>query len=222
MTTASPPCWRVSLSFSSSTAPTSGDRRRGRSAWRPLLIAAVVVAVIAGAVLAIAPARRAVSGWFGAGRIHVELDRTAVPAGLPAFTDAAERIEPSAAAPLLGRPMPPVAGSSLGTPSDWWTVPEGGVLVSWPDGDTSFWVVVVEGDGGDMLKKVGDRENVVSELPGLGDGGLAVSGEHVLQTPHRRVRATSVVVWTDGDLMMRLDGNRPIAELIAIAAQLAR
>jgi hypothetical protein len=201
------------------------DERRpaaGPSLWRPLLIAAAVVAVIAGAVLAIAPARRAVGGWFGAGRIHVELDRTAVPAGLPAFTDAAERIEPSAAARLLGRPMPPVAGSALGTPSDWWTVPEGGVLVSWPDGDTSFWVVVVEGDGGDMLKKVGDRENVVSELPGLGDGGLAVSGEHVLQTPHRRVRATSVVVWTDGDLMMRLDGNRPIAELIAIAAQLAR
>jgi hypothetical protein len=29
-------------------------------------------------------------------------------------------------------------------------------------------------------------------------------------------------VWTEGDLMMRLDGTRPIGELIAIAAQLAR
>jgi hypothetical protein len=201
----------------------AGARRpvAGRSPWRPLLVAAAVVAVVAGAMLAIAPARHAVGRWLGAGRIHVEFDRTAVPAGLPAFTDAAERIEPDDAARVLGRAMPPVAGSALGAPSDWWTVPEGGVLVGWPDGDTSFWVVEVGGDGGDMLKKVGDRDNVVSELPSLGDGGLALSGDHVLQTPHRRVRATSVVVWTDGDLMMRLDGTRPIAELIAIATQLA-
>src|SRR5262245_34389604 len=193
----------------------------GRSTWRPLLAAAVVIAVIAGAVLAIAPARRAVGGWLGVGRIHVEFDRTAVPAGLPAFTDAAERIEPSAAARVLGRPMPPVAGSSLGAPSEVWTVPEGGVLVSWPDGDTSFWIVAAGGDAGDMLKKISSRDNVISELPGLGDGGLAVSGDHVLETPDRRVRATSVVAWTEGGLMMRLDGTRPTAELIGIAMQLA-
>jgi hypothetical protein len=202
----------------------SGQRQAtaGRAVWRPLLIAAAVIAVIAGAVLAIAPARRAVGGWFGAGRIDVEFDRTAAPAGLPAFTDAAERIEPDTAARLLGRPMPPVDRSSLGAPNGWWTVPEGGVVVGWPGGDTSLWVVSVEGDGGDLVKKVATGSNVVSELPNLGDGGIAVSGDHVLQTPHRRVRATSVVVWTDGDLMLRLDGTRPPAELIAIATQLAR
>jgi hypothetical protein len=193
-----------------------------RSPWRPLLVAAALVAMVAGAVLAIAPARRAVGEWFGVGRIHVELDRAAEPAGLPAFTDAAERIDPTAADRALGRPMPTVTGTSLGAPRDWSTVPEGGVLVGWPDGDTTLWVVVVEGDAGDMLKKVGSRDNVITELPDLGDGGLALSGEHVLQTPHRRVGATSVVVWTRGDLMMRLDGTRPTAELIAIATELAR
>jgi hypothetical protein len=191
-----------------------------RVQWRPLLAAAAVLAVIAGAVLAIAPARRAVGGWFGAGRVEVEFDRTAVPAGLPAFDDDAERIEPAAASGQLGRPMPDVAGSSLGGPSDWWTVPEGGVLVSWPDGDITLWVAVT-GDGGEVVKKVADDGTVVAELRALGDGGLAVEGEHVLQTPHRRVAATSVVAWSDGDLTWRLDGAREIDELVAIAEQLA-
>jgi hypothetical protein len=192
----------------------------GRAPWRPLLVAAAVLAVIAGAVLAIAPARRAVGGWFGAGRIEVEFDRSAVPAGLPAFTDAAERIDPADADGVLGRPMPAVAGTSLGGPSDWWTVPEGGVLVSWPDGDVTLWVTV-DGDGGDAVKKVAAGRNVVTELPDLGDGGLAVEGEHVLQTPHRRVAATSVVAWSDGGLTLRLDGARDTDELIAVAEQLA-
>jgi hypothetical protein len=191
-----------------------------RPPWRPLLVAAVVVAVVVGTVLAIAPARRAVGGWFGAGRIDVEFDRTADPAGLPAFTDAVERIEPADADDLLGRPMPPVDGSSLGAPSGWWTVPEGGVLVGWPDGDTSLWVVVTNGDG-DMVKKVAAGNEVVAELPALGDGGLAVIGDHLLETPHRRVRADAVVAWADGDLTYRLEGTRPIDELIAIAEQLA-
>ena len=47
------------------------------------------------------------------------------------------------------------------------------MLVSWPDGDTSLWVVRVEGDGGDLVKKVAAGENVVSELPTLGDGGMS-------------------------------------------------
>ena len=89
----------------------SGTRRRWR---RPLLAAAVAVAVIAGAVLAIAPARRAVSGWFGAGRIEVEIDRTADPTGLPSFTDPAERIDPAAAGDVLGQAMPSVDRSALG------------------------------------------------------------------------------------------------------------
>jgi hypothetical protein len=203
------------------TEPSGGRHEAaGGAVWRPLLIAAAVIAVLAGAVLAIAPARRAVGGWFGAGRIHVEFDRTAVPAGLPAFTDAAERIAPDAATRLLGRPMPPTAGSSLGAPSEWWTVPEGGVLVSWPGGDVTLWVTVTE-DGGDVVKKIAAGGDVVAELPDLGDGGLAVEGAHVLQTPHRRVAATSVVAWSDGDLTLRLDGTRPTAELIALAAQLA-
>ena len=49
----------------------------GRTWRRPLLVAAAALIVVAGTVAAIAPARRAVSGWFGAGRIEVEIDRVA-------------------------------------------------------------------------------------------------------------------------------------------------
>ncbi len=175
--------------------------------------------MIAGAVLAIAPARRAVSSWFGAGRIEVEIDRTADPTGLPSFTDPAERIDPAAAGEVLGQAMPSVDRSALGSPSEWWTLPEGGVLVSWPTGET-LWLTVT-GDGGDLLKKVADGANDVIELRDLGDGGVAITGEHLLQTPHRRVRADSVVIWTDGGLTLRLDGERPLAELIDSAYRLA-
>jgi hypothetical protein len=193
--------------------------RGSRPAWhRPLLAAAVAVAVIAGAVVAIAPARRAVSGWFRTGRIEVEIDRGADPAGLPAFTDPAERIDPAAAHEILGQAVPPVDHSALGRPLEWWTVPEGGVLVDWPSGET-LWITV--STDADIVKKVAGGADVVTELRDLGDGGVAITGEHLLQTPHRRVRADNVVIWTDGDLTWRLDGTSAPEELIALAHQLA-
>ena len=93
------------------------------------------------------------------------------------------------------------------------------MLVSWPTGET-LWLTVT-GDGGDLLKKVADGANDVIELRDLGNGGVAITGEHLLQTPHRRVRANSVVIWTYGGLTLRLDGERPLAELIDSAYRLA-
>ena len=89
-----------------------------------LLVAAAALIVVAGAIVAIAPARRVVSGWFGAGRIEVEIDRAADPTGLPSFAAPAERIDPAAADEVLGRAMPPVGHSALGAPSEWATCPK--------------------------------------------------------------------------------------------------
>ena len=44
---------------------------------------------------------------------------------------------------------------------------------------------------------------------------------HVLQTPHRRVAADSVVIWTDDGLTWRLEGTAELDELVEIAGQLA-
>jgi hypothetical protein len=188
--------------------------------WRPLLVAAVTLAVIAGAVIAIAPARRAVSGWLRIGRIELDVDRRTDSTGLPSLTDAARPIEPAAADHLLGQPMPAVDTSSLGTPTNWWTVPEGGVVVGWPDGETSLWVTAPTG-GEELVDKIVAAESDVTELPTLGDGGAAVRGSHVLRTPHRRVAAGGVVIWTDGDLTLRLEGTAELADLIDVAEQLA-
>jgi hypothetical protein len=191
----------------------------GRTWRRPLLVAAAALIVVPGALLAIAPARRVVSGWFDAGRIEVEIDRAADPAGLPSFAEPAERIDPATADEVLVRAMPPVGHSALGSPSEWGTVPEGGVLVGWPTGET-LWVTVSD-DGDDLVKKVAGSANDVIELRDLGDGGVAITGEHLLQTPHRRVRADNVVIWTDDGLTFRLDGEGALDELIAVAHQLA-
>lgn len=187
---------------------------------RRLLAAAVTVAVLAGATLAIAPARRAVSGWFRAGRIEVQIGVENVDGSLPVFTDAVERIDPAAAAALLGAEMPDLGGSTLGDPSDWWTIPEGGVLVGWPDGETSLWIVATDSED-PVIKKTLISGNDVREVAGLGDIAFAVEGEHIVQTPHRRVAAASVVAWADGDLTFRLEGAAEVDELVDLARQLA-
>lgn len=201
----------------SADTPTIGPDALSRR--RPLLVAAAALIVVAGAVVTVAPARRVVSGWFGAGRVEVEIDRAADPTGLPSFAEPAERIDPGTADEVLGRAMPPVGHSALGAPSEWATLPEGGVLVGWPTGET-LWVTVTD-EGGDLVKKVAGGADDVIELRDLADGGVAITGEHLLQTPHRRVRADNVVLWTDGELTFRLDGERPLDELIARAGQLA-
>ncbi len=194
--------------------------RATRPLWRPLLVAAVTLAVIAGAVVAIAPARRAVSGWLRIGRIELDVDRRTDSTSLPSLTDAARPIEPSAADGLVGERMPAVDTSSLGAPTNWWTIPEGGVVVGWPDGETSLWVTSAAG-GEELVDKIVVAESDVTELPDLGDGGAAVRGSHVLRTPHRRVAADSVVIWADGDLTWRLEGTAELDDLIAVANQLA-
>jgi hypothetical protein len=191
----------------------------GKRPWRPLLAAAVVLAVVAGTVAAIAPARRAVGGWFGAGRIEVEIDRRADVDGLPAFTAPAQRIAPGDAAALLGGEVPPVDGSALGAPATWWTLPEGGVLVGWAGSEISLWVIPTGGDDWVLDKAVAGSDDVVA-LPELGDGGVGVSGPHLVETPHRRARADSIVAWEDGELSFRLEGEGDVNALVVIAAQL--
>ena len=49
----------------------------------------------------------------------------------------------------------------------------------------------------------------VVALPDLGDrpGGMAVSGGHMLVTPHRTIAATDVVAWTEHGRLYRLESS---------------
>ena len=44
-----------------------------------------------------------------------------------------------------------------------------------------------------------------------------VTGEHILETPFRRVRAGTVVLWTDADTEYRLESDLDPATMLDIA-----
>ena len=193
--------------------------RRGR-----LLVAAVIVAVVAASVVSIAPARRVVGGWLRAGRIDVSVDpNMTIEPGLPGFIDAATPIDQSYATTLLGHTPPDLASSSLGVPDGWWTVPEGGVLLTWTETVTSLWMVPTgEHEAGhiDKIVRVADAEHP-TWLPDLGNGGIAIDAPHLVLTPQRRVAAGSVVAWDVGGITFRLESTLDIDELVLVAESIA-
>ncbi len=195
------------------------DRARARLRRR-LLVAAVIVAVLAGAVASIPPARHAVGGWLRAGRIDVSIDPdVTIDPGLPAFIDDATPIDPADAPIVLGQDLPDLTSTSLGPPTGWWTVPEGGVVVTWNDTETSLWIVATgPGEQGHIDKSI-DASGAVSAtwLPDLGNGGIAIDGAHLMQTPRRTVAAESVVAWDEGGLTFRLEAALDIDDLVQIA-----
>lgn len=206
----------VSTNASAPSAPSRPARR-----WRPALAAAIVVAVVAGAVLAIAPARRTVGGWLGIGRTEFRVDvDLAVPVDrLPSFLDGGDPIAPSEAADLAGVPVDALDESPLGAPDAWLAAPEGGAVAVWRADDTTLWLLPM-GEVQEMLftKSVATAEQV-RQLADLGDGGVAVEGDHVLATPFRTVRAGSAVLWTSGDLSFRLEAAATdVADLVASAS----
>lgn len=204
-------------------APTELQRRRWCTACRRMVAAAAAVLVLTGAVASIAPARRAVGGWLRAGGIDISVDPEVghTDSDLPSFIDGATGIEPGRIAALLGRPPPDLAVTSLGEPGGWWTVPEGGVVATWDQGETSLWIVPTDAQQSRMIDKFAASTDTVTGLPQLGDGGFAVGGTHELQTRHRRVAADSVVAWSGGGLTFRLESSIDLDDLISIAEAIA-
>jgi hypothetical protein len=200
------------------------DRARARMQRRPLVAVAVIVAVLAGLVASVPPARRAVGGWLHAGRIDVSVDpNVTIDAGLPAFIDAVTPVDPTAAPAILGRTPPDLTSSSLGAPTGWWTVPEGGVVLTWNDSETSLWVVPTGPDLQGHVDKLIDESMSASAtwLPDLGNGGLAIDSPHLMVTPHRTVLAGAVVAWDEGGLTYRLESPLDVDELVEIARSFA-
>lgn len=204
----------VSVGADLDTTSPEGPAPRSSSARRSWLAAAVAVAVVAGGVLAVAPARRTVGGWLGIGRTELRVDSDlALPADhVPGFVAGGEPIRPSRVAALAGIAADALDASPLGPPEGWLAAPEGGAVAVWADHAASLWVLPT-GDTQAMLfsKTVGTAERV-RELPDLGDGGVLVEGRHLISTPFRTVPADSVVLWTFGDTALRLEAT-PAADV---------
>lgn len=181
-----------------------------------------LLAVAAGAGLTIgglSPLRGAVADWLGIGSTQVEVrpDADAIPADLPGIDDRAVPISRRQAEARLDPDLiERLDSTELGPPDGFATIPEGGVLVVWPD-RTTLWVheAFMGVDG--WLEKLVSHDQQVQRVDGLGDAALALVGDHVLETPRRTIRAGTTVLWTRNTIELRLAGDRPVGELIEIA-----
>lgn len=209
-------------------------RRTAGLGWR--VAAAVIAVVVAGSVLAVTPAREAIADWFGIGNTQIVPDPPVSEAASGPFDSADAADEPidtaedpprndnnlgdealeldrSEAVEVLGRPIPEIPGRevrAIGSP------PEGGVLILFADDDLTLWVRPDAPDEAPVTKQ-GLGSGSIDPVDDLGDDAYLLSGEHVLVTPGRTLRAGTVVLWVADGLELRLEGDLADDEMIALA-----
>lgn len=198
-----------------------------RSRWSPVWMAAAAAAivVIVGVGAGAPPVRESVAGWLGIGSTEVQLVVVAPndPSSLPRLRDGARPVDATEAVRLLGGRVPDFSETALGPPQSVAQPIEGGVIFAWVEGDTTLWIHPSEVRPAELLRKTGDDGVSVRDIPDLGDGGaLLVLGEHLLDTPSRRLSASNVLIWTDGRDELRLESDLGDTAMIAIARSLAR
>jgi hypothetical protein len=166
--------------------------------------------------------RSAVAGWLGIGSTSIQIDPTppSTAAPLPSIDAGLRRIDRATAAERLGSLPVALDATTLGPPTGFATMPEGGVLVVWPDA-TTLWIHDAEVDAGMLFDKLVQAGQSVQPVDGLGDRALVITGDHFLRTPHRTIAATTSVLWQSDDREYRLESDRDDAELIELARQIA-
>jgi hypothetical protein len=185
-----------------------------------VLVATTIVVVMVISVV-VAPVRRTVADWLGIGGTDVVVDTSSAStaSSLPSIVVGVELVSADTAEQLIGRALPDLDGTELGAPSGLARMPEGGVLVIWSDAST-LWIRAAGNEApGQMRKMVTTREQAV-EIDALGDEALAITGDHMLVTPHRRLAASTVVLWRSDGLELRLEGDRSVDALIALAREI--
>jgi len=151
-------------------------------------------------------------------RVRPEMDE--IPADLPGIDIGATPISSRDAEARLGTErFYRLAATDLGSPSGFADVSEGGLLVVWPD-RTTLWVHDARMDVSVWLEKLVATDQQVDRVEGLGDDALAVIGDHLLETPHRTIRASTTVLWVHGSTEYRLAADLDVDTLIALAADL--
>ena len=188
------------------------------SPWpRRLAVAAAVLVVALVATLAVAPAREAVARWLGIGSTRIERvpDGASDLSGLPTISSALTPASVEEAEAALGQALPVV--EALGPPDAVFVPPEGGVILSWPEGSTTLWIRDPDFEPAMFVKKLVDAGEPAESIAGVGDEALIVEGTHILETPHRRLAAGTVLLWVDGDKEYRLESDLDRDTMVDVA-----
>jgi hypothetical protein len=188
------------------------------SPWpRRLAVAAAVLAIALVATVAVAPAREAVARWLGIGSTRIERvpGGESDPSGLPTISSALTPASVEEAEEALGEALPVV--EALGPPEAVYVPPEGGVILFWPEGSTTLWIRDPDFEPEMFVKKLVDAGEPAESIAGVGDEALIVEGTHILETPHRRLAAGTVLLWVDGDKEYRLESDLERDAIVDIA-----
>jgi hypothetical protein len=210
---------------------------RSSSRARTFLAVAAAVVVIAGALVAIAPARRAIADWLGIGAVDIRRVETPLPNGPGTHTvpgapssspRPAEVLELSDAQRVvqftIAVPRAPSTGSLAGVEVDRRVI--GGLVVLLYPRFTL--VEIASSNGLAVVGKLVPPGVHVDPVTVGGDEGLWIAGVHQityedrsghLQTDTVR-RSGPVLVWVRGDVTYRIEGlDRAAAERIAASVR---
>jgi hypothetical protein len=195
------------------------ERRRASWSWR-VAVAVAIAVLAAGAAFAVPQARSAILRFFGVGAVQIELvDR--LPEVRPAAPlELGDAIDPADA------PFPLLHSDLLGKPD---TVYRLGDVVTLLYGTPErVRILVTEIAGSDSTPEVGKKLAAtgthVEFVPIRGSEGPGVWIEgrpHVVLLPGGAPRlAANTLIWTHGDLTLRLEGAASLTQAVEIAESL--
>ena len=193
-----------------------------RAAWRRRVALAVAITVIAiGAGFAVPQARSAILRFFGVGAVQIEfVDR------LPEVQPAA-RLELGAAIDSADAPFPLLHSELLGDANGvfrrndvitlLYGTPERVRLLVTEIADSDF-----TPDVGKKLTSAGTHVEFVPIRGSVGPGVWIEGRPHTVRLPGGRPRlASNTLIWTHGQITLRLEGVESLQQAIAIAESFA-
>ena len=198
--------------------PAVRARLEPRRSRRPLVLALAAAALVAlAAALAVPQARSTVLRFFHLGGVTIERVETLPPAEERPLTEGlGPRVPVTRAATVANfRPLLPRGIDHV-------YVNEGAVLVLLRAHGRP--VLLTEFGSGMYMKKILGGETTIEQVRVGRDSGLWVDGaSHVFRMPSQAPRmAGNVLLWTHGDLTLRLEGRLTKAEAVRLALRVMR